>query len=159
MQVRTLSRPGNTHGRGPRQSGQTSHQFCRHLRYGVNAGRTTSLERAKWELITLSGGNTVLKVFPLLSPPLLENVCLMLRRSYLFGLEEESVLNQACCPQVKSKQRPSSRRMPVELHACKHEVPGSNPGGSNKRGHSSMVEHDVSSETLSSRCFLFPGSV
>ena len=58
-------------GEGPRQSGQTSHQFCRHIDTGVNARKTTSLERAKWELITLSGGNTVLKVFPLLSPPLL----------------------------------------------------------------------------------------
>src|SRR6187399_2803485 len=36
------------------------------------------------------------------------------------------------------------RRMPMELHALKHEVPGSNPGGS-KCGHSSMVEHEVSS--------------
>ena len=26
------------------------------LNTGVNAGKTTSLERAKWELITLSGG-------------------------------------------------------------------------------------------------------
>ena len=29
----------------------------------------------------------------------------------------------------------------------KHEVPGSSPGGSNMRGHSSMVEHEVSSKS------------
>lgn len=28
----------------------------------------------------------------------------------------------------------------------KHEVPGSSPGGSSIRGHSSMVEHEVSSK-------------
>lgn len=33
----------------------------------------------------------------------------------------------------------------MELHAFKHEVPGSSPGGSNMRGHSSTVEHEVSS--------------
>jgi hypothetical protein len=30
--------------------------------------------------------------------------------------------------------------MPMELHAFQAQVPGSNPGGSNMRGHSSMVE-------------------
>ncbi len=30
----------------------------------------------------------------------------------------------------------------------KHEVPGSSPGGSNMRGHSSMVEHEVSSNLV-----------
>ena len=40
-----------------------------------------------------------------------------------------------------------ARRMPVELHHLNDEVPGSSPGGSNMRGHSSMVEHEVSSKT------------
>lgn len=80
-------------GERPRQRGQTSHQFCRHIDTGVNAGKTTSLERAKWELITLSGGNTVLKVFPLLSPHCLK----MLDAStvVLVGVGREERLNQA----------------------------------------------------------------
>src|SRR5437762_5488254 len=36
--------------------------------------------------------------------------------------------------------------MPVELHHLNDEVPGSSPGGSNMWGHSSMVEHEVSSK-------------
>src|SRR6266404_915224 len=39
------------------------------------------------------------------------------------------------------------RRMPMELHHLNDEGPGSNPGGSKMRGHSSMVEHEVSSKT------------
>jgi len=38
------------------------------------------------------------------------------------------------------------RRMPMELHHLNDEVPGSSPGGSNMWGHSSMVEHEVSSK-------------
>src|ERR1043166_1448164 len=38
------------------------------------------------------------------------------------------------------------RRMPMELHHLNDEVPGSSPGGSNMRSHSSMVEHEVSSK-------------
>ena len=30
----------------------------------------------------------------------------------------------------------------------KHEVPGSSPGGSRMQGHSSMVEHEVSSKLV-----------
>ena len=36
--------------------------------------------------------------------------------------------------------------MPMELHHFNDEVPGSSPGGSNMRGHSSMVERAVSSK-------------
>src|SRR5437764_15207371 len=36
--------------------------------------------------------------------------------------------------------------MPMELHHLNDEVPGSSPGGSNMWGHSSMVEHEVSSK-------------
>jgi len=36
--------------------------------------------------------------------------------------------------------------MPMELHHFNDEVPGSSPGGSNMRSHSSMVEHAVSSK-------------
>ena len=43
--------------------------------------------------------------------------------------------------------------MPMELHAFTHEVPGSSPGGSNIRGHSSMAEHEVSSKILSSHFY------
>ncbi len=35
--------------------------------------------------------------------------------------------------------------MPMELHAFQARGPGSSPGGSKIRGHSSMAEHEVSS--------------
>lgn len=45
--------------------------------------------------------------------------------------------------------------MPMELHHLNDEVPGSNPGGSNMRGHSSMVEHEVSSRPCRRALILF----
>jgi hypothetical protein len=44
--------------------------------------------------------------------------------------------------------------MPMELHAFTHEVPGSSPGGSNIRGHSSMAEHEVSSNLVVALLFI-----
>lgn len=79
-----------------------------------------------------SGSNTVLNCLFNLVTPLSETYCVL----WYLGTNAE-VPNFGNCDECRWNYMPFT-----------HEVPGSSPGGSNMRGHSSMVERDVSSNLV-----------
>ena len=105
---------------------------------GVNAERTTSSQPEPRGAGNSSGVNTVLEPsFQILSPLLIfvgVNAC----EDYISSVNR-AIRRQVGCafgvtpnmslPNYLSLPWRRVRRMPVELHAFKHEVPGSNPGG------------------------------